>query len=37
VVFITIEPGRDTPVAMKDYVGAFEGANIVGLTARRSG
>jgi protein SCO1/2 len=32
VLFITVDPQRDTPVVMKDYVGAFEGANIIGLT-----
>ena len=32
VVFITVDPERDTPAVMKDYVGAFEGANIVALT-----
>jgi protein SCO1/2 len=31
-IFITVDPERDTPAIMKDYVGAFEGANIVGLT-----
>lgn len=31
-IFITVDPGRDTPAVMKDYVGAFEGADIVGLT-----
>jgi protein SCO1/2 len=31
-IFITVDPGRDTPAVMKDYVGAFEGANITGLT-----
>jgi protein SCO1/2 len=31
-IFITVDPERDTPSVMKDYVGAFEGANIVGLT-----
>jgi protein SCO1 len=32
VVFITVDPQRDTPAVMKDYVGAFDGANIMGLT-----
>jgi protein SCO1/2 len=32
VLFITVDPARDTPSVMKDYVSAFEGANIVGLT-----
>jgi cytochrome oxidase Cu insertion factor (SCO1/SenC/PrrC family) len=32
VVFITVDPQRDTPAVMKDYVGAFEDANIIGLT-----
>jgi cytochrome oxidase Cu insertion factor (SCO1/SenC/PrrC family) len=31
-IFITVDPARDTPAVMKDYVGAFEGADIVGLT-----
>jgi protein SCO1 len=31
-IFITVDPERDTPAVMKDYVGAFEGANIVALT-----
>jgi cytochrome oxidase Cu insertion factor (SCO1/SenC/PrrC family) len=32
VLFITVDPQRDTPAVMKEYVGAFEGANIIGLT-----
>ena len=35
VMFISVDPERDTPSVMKDYVGAFEGANIVGLTGTR--
>jgi len=31
-LFITVDPERDTPAVMKDYLGAFEGASIVGLT-----
>jgi cytochrome oxidase Cu insertion factor (SCO1/SenC/PrrC family) len=31
-IFVTIDPERDTPAVLKDYVGAFEGADIVGLT-----
>ena len=31
-IFITVDPERDTPAVMKDYVGAFEGAGIVGLS-----
>ncbi len=31
-IFITVDPDRDTPAVMKDYVSAFEGAHIVGLT-----
>ena len=31
-IFITVDPERDTPAVMKDYVGVFEDANIVGLT-----
>ncbi len=33
-IFVTVDPERDTPAVMKDYVGAFEGAGIVGLTGR---
>jgi protein SCO1 len=32
VVFITVDPERDTPAVMKDYVGAFEDAKFMGLT-----
>ncbi len=31
-IFVTVDPERDTPSVMKDYVGAFPGAGIVGLT-----
>jgi protein SCO1/2 len=31
-IFVTVDPERDTPAVMKDYVGAFEGADIVGLS-----
>jgi protein SCO1/2 len=31
-IFVTVDPERDTPAVMKDYVGAFEGANIAGLS-----
>jgi protein SCO1/2 len=31
-IFITVDPARDTPAVMKNYIGAFEGADIVGLT-----
>jgi protein SCO1 len=31
-IFVTVDPERDTPAVMKDYVGAFEGAGIVGLS-----
>jgi protein SCO1 len=31
-VFITVDPQRDTPSVMKEYVGAFEEANILGLS-----
>ena len=31
-IFITVDPERDTPAVMKDYVGVFEDANIIGLT-----
>ncbi|HET7882946.1 MAG TPA: SCO family protein [Acetobacteraceae bacterium] len=35
-VFITVDPARDTPSVMKDYVHAFEDANIVGLTGTQA-
>jgi protein SCO1 len=31
-IFVTVDPERDTPAVMKDYVGAFPGAGIVGLS-----
>ena len=31
-IFVTVDPDRDTPAVLKDYVGAFEGARIVGLS-----
>ncbi len=31
-LFISVDPERDTPTVLKDYVEAFESANIVGLT-----
>jgi protein SCO1/2 len=31
-IFVTVDPERDTPAVMKDYVGAFEGADIIGLS-----
>jgi protein SCO1/2 len=31
-IFITVDPQRDTPAVMKDYVGAFDGASILGLS-----
>jgi protein SCO1 len=31
-IFVTVDPARDTPAVMKDYVGAFAGAGIVGLS-----
>jgi protein SCO1/2 len=31
-LFVTVDPERDTPAVMKAYVGAFEGAGIVGLS-----
>jgi protein SCO1/2 len=34
-IFVTVDPERDTPAVMKDYVGAFEGAGIVGLSGTR--
>jgi protein SCO1/2 len=30
-IFVTVDPARDTPAVMKSYVGAFEGAGIIGL------
>ncbi|HYZ63086.1 MAG TPA: SCO family protein [Acetobacteraceae bacterium] len=32
VLFISVDPARDTPQVMKDYVSAFPDANVVGLT-----
>ena len=32
ILFITVDPERDTPRVMKDYVEAFETPNIIGLT-----
>ena len=31
-LFITVDPERDTPHAMKEYAAAFPGGNVVGLT-----
>jgi protein SCO1/2 len=31
-IFVTVDPERDTPAVMKDYVDAFPDAHIVGLT-----
>jgi protein SCO1/2 len=31
-IFISVDPERDTPAVMKDYVEAFDSGNIVGLT-----
>ena len=31
-IFVTVDPERDTPAVMKDYVGAFTDAGIVGLS-----
>ena len=31
-IFITVDPARDTPRVMKDYVDAFAEADIVGLS-----
>jgi protein SCO1/2 len=31
-IFVTVDPERDTPAVMKDYVGAFPEAGIVGLS-----
>jgi len=35
-IFITVDPARDTPSVMKDYVHAFESADIVGLTGTQA-
>jgi cytochrome oxidase Cu insertion factor (SCO1/SenC/PrrC family) len=32
VIFISVDPERDTPAVMRDYVEAFDSAQIVGLT-----
>jgi protein SCO1/2 len=34
-MFVTVDPERDTPAVLKDYVGAFQGAGIVGLSGSR--
>jgi protein SCO1/2 len=34
-IFVTVDPERDTPAVMKDYVGAFPDARIVGLSGTR--
>ena len=31
-IFVTVDPERDTPAVMKDYVGAFPEAGIIGLS-----
>jgi protein SCO1/2 len=31
-VFVTVDPERDTPAVLKDYVAAFGGAGIIGLS-----
>ncbi len=31
-LFISVDPERDTPAVMKDYVEAFDNVNIIGLT-----
>ncbi|HET7882813.1 MAG TPA: SCO family protein, partial [Acetobacteraceae bacterium] len=31
-IFITVDPARDSPEVLRDYVKAFEGADIVGLS-----
>jgi protein SCO1/2 len=35
-IFVTVDPQRDTPAVLKDYVEAFEGANIVGLSGTQA-
>jgi protein SCO1/2 len=32
ILFITVDPARDTPKALHDYVGAFDAQHAVGLT-----
>jgi protein SCO1/2 len=32
ILFITVDPARDTPKALHDYVGAFDAEHAVGLT-----
>ena len=32
ILFITVDPARDTPKALHDYVGAFDAQHVVGLT-----
>jgi protein SCO1/2 len=34
-IFVTVDPERDTSAVMKDYVGAFPGAGIAGLSGTR--
>ena len=36
IVFVTVDPQRDTPAAMKKYIAQFEGAKIIGLTGTTS-
>ena len=31
-IFVTVDPERDTSAVMKDYIGAFQGADIAGLS-----
>ena len=35
-IFITVDPARDTPAVMKDYVEAFEDAHITGLSGTQT-
>lgn len=36
IVFVTVDPARDTPTVLAAYVGHFQGARIVALTGTRA-
>lgn len=36
ILFVTVDPARDTPKALHDYVGAFDAQHAVGLTGSAS-